>query len=1425
MWTSPEVYPIPTAFRLNGQGEPSGQVSASASMMAAVTLPQSAHSDGSWTYSPAAPLGRNPYNPGGVGGYPLDRDPAVEQALMNGTGTRMHALGDAGRLTGFFLGARIHPDGAYIATLSTPVVLTLDFFAADSEIRQRWVVSSNYEGGASTILQMLGYESSDAQAEPDGHVLRPEVLAGIGVIGDYFSPPRDPAPGLPTFVCKTGEWYTVAVRLSINTINVFIRDSGTDGTTFLIDDARDFQGFETGWACVYPGEDAVQVAGNTWRGYGRAVERSGRPAPRPGVLIGARVFDNLYALVGGDPTMVQVPQWRPSNCFFDNFTVIGDTLEQATGPLLRLPFLDDFERYPANAQLGYAEPSYPHSWAVSASGCAAIDPAFNATPAARGGAAPPTQSVWQENYEQNSVMRQEFYGYTAPGFATLPLFDPAQRAYARPGGPVSLSAQLRVSAPTTVRAMTVLDDRVDNSVEEVLTGVATPNGTGPETVTSGFHIRTRNPLFDRALPTPADEALDEPPVAGRNTECLNWPTTSGTPIGSFFKTELAMYGDGTCEWRVDGTPLVFDPAFYTQDPGLEEFLAVAKRIELGLPASAPVSGPYTRFPSATRSVDRVGFWSGNNVGGFGDTLHVDDVRVDATPRVVGSGPALEIPYADDFSEYNADEAIANQGVGPSPQNPTGTQAARLQPVRGSWLASGSYAPSTEWCSYAIDEVIPQFDAQGMVLPDQWGVAPGQAVYMRNPFPGYTCPTRTSTVGVANFTLLDPAPSNARRPAQLRVGAPSDEVGDGSAATFRADDDRHLASSYFCRYQLSYVTPTSDPTAGGAPYPVPAGWAPGAIIAIDSVFPPLPNGARPCDGSLVAFTGFYLVGDLGQRIGYGAWKLVSSVVPACGGTTPVGSAVNSIPNTDVRGHGPWAIATPRWDNLIDATFAASGRAGDGWLRESASSLDAAKSAAQGMDVSIDPTGRFGQVLELKNVDFVQPAARKEYLDAAATLPTARSTVAGLGVNARNARMCFDLYVQDLNTRLSVTLSGDQDDCDGGTGLVAALRFGGPDPDDGVPSNHIAYRTSATQVAYADTGVEVPVGEWFRVCFEIDAAGMWRAGMNTFGAPGGPGGPTATGGDGGGDRPEFYDQSLPGAHPDAVFIRSGVALTNASSGGAPLHTLNRVAIAQGADDQGDGVTPLGPVTVQSLGPTAQRPAGLGPLDFCFYELDSLAPGPSIQIANVDALTGSSDTSPPDGQPDLRAISANYVDVVAVRFNTNAGSGPVVTSFEECPLNSSFALLEPGTGTVGATGTWSLLHVPDYVHYYPVIPTGVTNAAGPGAIAAGGNLLAYNDPDKPPQPTLLARFDSIAPVPPAKIASRWWLDNLRLDKRIVCGTAGCAGDLSGDGQINAVDLALLLGAWGGSGPADLTGDGVVNAADLAQLLGAWGPCPSGC
>lgn len=72
--------------------------------------------------------------------------------------------------------------------------------------------------------------------------------------------------------------------------------------------------------------------------------------------------------------------------------------------------------------------------------------------------------------------------------------------------------------------------------------------------------------------------------------------------------------------------------------------------------------------------------------------------------------------------------------------------------------------------------------------------------------------------------------------------------------------------------------------------------------------------------------------------------------------------------------------------------------------------------------------------------------------------------------------------------------------------------------------------------------------------------------------------------------------------------------------------------------------------------------------------------------------------------------------------------------------------------------------------------------------------------------------------------WVVNVNGDFTECGGGTPCTGNLNGDNEVNAADLAILLGAWGPCKgcPENLNGIGEVDAADLAILLGAWGPCP---
>ncbi len=71
---------------------------------------------------------------------------------------------------------------------------------------------------------------------------------------------------------------------------------------------------------------------------------------------------------------------------------------------------------------------------------------------------------------------------------------------------------------------------------------------------------------------------------------------------------------------------------------------------------------------------------------------------------------------------------------------------------------------------------------------------------------------------------------------------------------------------------------------------------------------------------------------------------------------------------------------------------------------------------------------------------------------------------------------------------------------------------------------------------------------------------------------------------------------------------------------------------------------------------------------------------------------------------------------------------------------------------------------------------------------------------------------------VAATMDLDNITA----VATVDPCPSDFDDDGMVGASDLAILLAAWGGSGPGDVDASGVVDSGDLAIVLAAWGACP---
>lgn len=179
-------------------------------------------------------------------------------------------------------------------------------------------------------------------------------------------------------------------------------------------------------------------------------------------------------------------------------------------------------------------------------------------------------------------------------------------------------------------------------------------------------------------------------------------------------------------------------------------------------------------------------------------------------------------------------------------------------------------------------------------------------------------------------------------------------------------------------------------------------------------------------------------------------------------------------------------------------------------------------------------------------------------------------------------------------------------------------------------------------------------------------------------------------------------------------------------------------------------------------------------------------------------------PSGQP---VTSTFGIMISKSAAETSGGFVVSAQTGEISLLNGGYALSNRiGTGVTATFNTWN-----EYVYRWNVangqgklILNGTTVATHTTTLSGGiyaSNLFSTTDA-APGTANAFGFFDdlSLAAVPPA---------------------APCAGDLNGDNQRDASDLALMLGAWG-TAAGDVNSDGTTDASDLALLLGGWGACP---
>jgi hypothetical protein len=207
---------------------------------------------------------------------------------------------------------------------------------------------------------------------------------------------------------------------------------------------------------------------------------------------------------------------------------------------------------------------------------------------------------------------------------------------------------------------------------------------------------------------------------------------------------------------------------------------------------------------------------------------------------------------------------------------------------------------------------------------------------------------------------------------------------------------------------------------------------------------------------------------------------------------------------------------------------------------------------------------------------------------------------------------------------------------------------------------------------------------------------------------------------------------------------------------------------------------------------------------------------------------------------------VDGVARVFGAELGIDP---DFPFSAFEPGFQSL-PGRATVGAVFTFSLPGPLLVWNGAELVPSdhAMTLDFGPASVVSGSDPVpgfaftpqptglmhlhfdfVLSGPLGDPAPGIYAlpmEFGTVTPAL-APAPTSWIVFNLGqpeeahdaaitfAERYLACGI-----DLSGDGDVDAEDLAILLGAWGSDDPsADLDGSGQVDAADLGELLGGWG------
>ncbi|MFG0258617.1 MAG: hypothetical protein ACF8GE_12005 [Phycisphaerales bacterium JB043] len=261
-------------------------------------------------------------------------------AAAAGSHTNQAARDTTGRLDGWLTAKFFAPRA------QAPVVTIVDLYL-DREDSSVWYSPiSETEGNFFALSSFwLGHASAEFSflADSDNIIRRPFILGHGSPDGPKFYVHPESSP----WRIKTDEWFSVALRMTVDSYSVWVRDSQTiplcgfeqnsiyDGLTGD-DDPNDTRGafagelFESEWLQLLPGVDDDPLTSSI-EGWGRShndfLQTYHQKFDQTGSLVSGTFntvgIDALHFRSGFDPSVTDMPDWKPNDYYLDNWIMMG----------------------------------------------------------------------------------------------------------------------------------------------------------------------------------------------------------------------------------------------------------------------------------------------------------------------------------------------------------------------------------------------------------------------------------------------------------------------------------------------------------------------------------------------------------------------------------------------------------------------------------------------------------------------------------------------------------------------------------------------------------------------------------------------------------------------------------------------------------------------------------------------------------------------------------------------------------------------------------------------------------------------------------------------------------------------------------------------------------------------------------------------